>query len=101
MYFDQRAIIKDPLYKKFQAQIEKFSFKENDKVIIAISGGLDSVALLILLFSCQKYRLISAHVNHGLHKDADEHSLFVKKIILEYSPIYLIRNNSNGVMICI
>ena len=80
MYFDHRSIIKDPLYIKFQAQIEKFSFKENDKVIIAISGGLDSVTLLILLFSCQKYRLVNVHVNHGLHEDADEHSLFVKTI---------------------
>ena len=72
--------MKDPLYKKFQNELEKFSLKKNDKIIIAISGGLDSVTLLILLYSCQKYKLVNVHVNHGFHDKSIEHNLFVKKL---------------------
>ena len=80
MDFDQSRIMKDPLYKKFQNELEKFSLKKNDKIIIAISGGLDSITLLILLFSSQKYKLINVHVNHGLHEKSIEHNLFVKEL---------------------
>ena len=46
-----------------------------DKIIIAISGGLDSITLLILLYTCHKYKLVNVHVNHGLHEESIEHNL--------------------------
>ena len=80
MDFDQSVIMEDPLYKKFQIELEKFSLKKNDKIIIAISGGLDSITLLILMYSCHKYELVNVHVNHGLHEKSIEHNLFVQEL---------------------
>ena len=80
MDFDQLVIMEDPLYKKFQTELEKFSLKKNDKIIIAISGGLDSITLLILLYSCHEYELVNVHVNHGLHEKSIEHNLFVQEL---------------------
>ena len=90
MNFDQSLIKKDPIYKKFQDHLNKFLFlKENDKIVVSISGGLDSVTLLIMLYTVQKYRLVNVHVNHNLHKDSDKYNLFVKKISNELDiPFY-------------
>ena len=80
MEFDQSVIMEDPLYEKFKNELEKFSLKKNDKIIIAISGGLDSITLLILLYTCHKYKLVNVHVDHGLHEESIEHNLFVKEL---------------------
>ena len=57
----------------------KCGVKETDGILVALSGGADSVALLLGLFELQKTgriaRLCAAHLNHGIrgeHADADE-----------------------------
>ncbi|MBC7962380.1 MAG: tRNA lysidine(34) synthetase TilS [Steroidobacteraceae bacterium] len=52
-------------------------FQPNDTLIVALSGGADSTALLDLLIRLPGYdlRLVSAHLNHclrGAESDADE-----------------------------
>ena len=55
---------------------------ENDHIIIGLSGGADSMCLLILLDRLSKefpIRLTAVHVNHQLRgKEADEDEAFVK-----------------------
>ncbi len=55
-----------------------------DKVVIAVSGGPDSVALLFLLLELKKefnLSLFVAHVNHKLRgKESDEDQEFVSKL---------------------
>lgn len=58
-----------------------------DCLIVAVSGGADSVALLDLLasLSCYSFRLIVAHLNHllrGNESDADEQ--FVQQLAARY-----------------
>ena len=53
---------------------------ESSHLIIAISGGLDSVVLTHILLRTGnqfKYTLTLAHVNHGLRENADRDMTFV------------------------
>ena len=58
-----------------------------DCLIVAVSGGADSVALLDLLASttCYSFRLIVAHLNHLLRKEAsNSDEQFVKALAERY-----------------
>ena len=53
-------------------------FKSGDRVIVACSGGADSMALLLFLLRCRRalsIEVLATHVNHGIRgaaADADE-----------------------------
>ena len=76
------------IQKKTEAANKSFSmFEDNDRILVALSGGADSVALLLSLkeyYPCLK--LYACHVNHMLRgSEADRDMNFVKD---------LCRNNS-------
>ncbi len=64
-------------------------WKEGDKIIVAVSGGPDSVCLLdILAALAPKYnfRLHIAHVNYGLRgKESDGDEKYVRNLAKKYS----------------
>ena len=66
---------------KFLENIKKNNlFSEEDKLIVAISGGADSVALAILLNECN-FPIIFAHCNFHLRdEESDEDEDFVRKL---------------------
>ncbi len=56
--------------------------KKGDKIVIAFSGGPDSVYLFLKLLELKEefdLELIAVHINHGLMKESEEHAEFVKK----------------------
>jgi tRNA(Ile)-lysidine synthase len=56
-------------------------------VVVAVSGGADSVALLDILSSMTKLRLnlVVAHLNHGLRgKESDGDAAFVEELAARY-----------------
>lgn len=70
--------------------------KENDKVVVAVSGGPDSMFLLHLLCNIKKnknYKLIVAHINHNVRKESADEKLKIEdyckinNIIFEYLKI--------------
>ena len=74
-----------------------------DKVLVAVSGGADSLALIYLLEKFSKelsYNLFVAHLNHlARGKESDEDEKFVEKVAGKLSlPIFIdkidIRNSS-------
>ncbi len=52
-------------------------FSENDRILVAFSGGCDSVCLAIALHNLG-YKIGLAHVNHGIRKTADRDENFCK-----------------------
>lgn len=75
-------------------------FQPNDTLIVAISGGADSTALLDLLVSLPDYNLhlIAAHLNHclrGSESDADEE--FCRALAAKYGiPFEICRVDVKG-----
>ena len=69
---------------KFNETILKYKLlQEKDTILIAVSGGPDSLALLLLLFKLKDKLGLSlhiAHVDHGLRKDSQADSFFVERL---------------------
>jgi tRNA(Ile)-lysidine synthase len=62
-----------------------------EKVVVAVSGGSDSVALLKVLemLSCEyRLTLIVAHLNHGLREEAASEERFVRKMAADMGFIF-------------
>ena len=82
------------LEEKVLETIKKYNLiEENDNVVIAVSGGPDSMALLHILYKLQKKLKIEisvAHVNHMLREEAKEETEFVKLYCEEHKiPCYI------------
>ena len=80
---DER-IIDRMMEKKVFAYMEKqHMLQDGDTVVAGVSGGADSVCLLLLLWEYAKNHritLIAAHVHHGLRDAADGDEEFVTKL---------------------
>lgn len=67
-------------------------FDEHDKVLVAVSGGRDSMALLHLLKACQselEIELGIAHVHHGQRLESDQEEVFLMELAQDWQlPIY-------------
>ena len=62
----------------------KTEIPNNTSIIVATSGGPDSMALLSLLKKKKKekhLKTISAHVNHNLRKESDKEAIKVKNYL--------------------
>ena len=58
--------------------IDKFDLiDKNDKIVVAVSGGPDSISLLDILYKLN-YNICVAHVNHGLRENAIIDQKFVE-----------------------
>ncbi len=72
------------MINKIKDTIKKYGMLEKgDHVVVAISGGPDSVALLkVMEMISDEYglTLTAAHINHGLRKESDQDEQFVRRI---------------------
>ncbi len=88
-----------PTEKKVLSTIVEYQMIESgDILIVAVSGGADSVCLLKILHELKQYlniKLIVAHFNHGLRPKEDEKETeFVSKIARRLSlPLTLHKTN--------
>lgn len=76
--------------RRFQNAIAKnHLLARGSKILIAVSGGPDSIALLTLLVRLRRkhgFTLRAAHVNYGLRgRDSDRDEALVKKLCQEWS----------------
>ena len=76
---------------------ENSLFDPGEPVLVAVSGGADSVALLDILASLEEFRLelIVAHLNHLLRgEEADDDEEFVRNLAQRYDlPLFTKRVN--------
>lgn len=73
------------ILSKFIKTIESYGMlSPRDKVVVAVSGGSDSVGLLHLLMELKKFNLslVVAHLNHKLRGiESDRDAEFVEKVV--------------------
>jgi len=87
------------MIEKVKRYAEKWHMLEKeDKIIVGVSGGADSVCLLFVLKELQKeipFELFVVHVNHELRgEDAKSDEEFVRNICKEWGfPFYLYTEN--------
>jgi tRNA(Ile)-lysidine synthase len=58
------------------------------KYVVAVSGGIDSMVLLDILFKHAHAELVVAHVDHGIRDDSYRDELFVRQVADVYSLPY-------------
>jgi len=85
------------LEKKVLAAIKKYQLiEENDHIVVGVSGGPDSMALLYCLLEARKtipFSIHIAHVNHGVRgEEARSDQVFVERISKELALPYYTRN---------
>ena len=62
--------------------VDEVKFKYSDVVVIGVSGGPDSMALLHMVARVKKVvdiSIVCAHVNHNVRKESAEEKVFVEK----------------------
>ncbi len=72
------------MIRKIKEAIEEnHLLEQGEKIIVAVSGGSDSVALLkVLEMLSEEYNLtlIVAHINHGIREEGADEEQFVREI---------------------
>lgn len=71
--------------------LEELDLHYNEPVVVAVSGGPDSMALLHLLIRVKQaidITVICAHVNHNVRKESDDELLFVEKFCMQHGVIF-------------
>ncbi len=80
------TLLSGSIYKTLLMVKEELT-KSSLRLIVGVSGGIDSHTLLHLLVSLSKeleLELIIAHVNHKLRAESDEEEKFVRDLALHY-----------------
>ena len=71
--------------------INKVKLNKKDTIVVGVSAGPDSMALLYILKELRKkigYKIIVAHVNHNVRKESVEEAEFLKKYCLDNDIIF-------------
>ena len=73
--------------------LKKSLIKKSDKILIAFSGGKDSVVLLdLLLKSFEKSNIAIAHINHEIRENSSLDARFSQDIAKKYGILYFQKN---------
>ena len=76
----------------FQTNLEKLNVRKEDKILLAVSGGMDSIVMTDLFFRVNRPFSI-AHCNFKLReKESDDEEMFVKQLSEKYEVKYFIKH---------
>jgi len=85
------------LEEKVLNTIKKYELIENgNNIVIGVSGGPDSMALLNIFINLKKYKkinceIIVAHINHGIRDEAEEETKYVENFCRENNIVSFIK----------
>ena len=65
-------------------------------MIVAVSGGVDSIVLLHQLVEAGEYDLIVAHLDHGIRPDSGADARFVEALARSYGLVFEMRREELG-----
>jgi tRNA(Ile)-lysidine synthase len=84
------------LLTRFEAVFQNFGLPSDKPVLLALSGGSDSIALFHL-FRLKGIRFGAAHVNYGLRgAESDEDARFCRQMCEEYGISFFLQTVSPG-----
>ena len=88
--------LKSLTFNSFNCEISKF-LSNNNNLLLAISGGMDSVALLHLCLGLRpKHKLYAVHINHGLRLESMFEQKFVNNLCKKHKiPLFLKKCDPN------
>jgi tRNA(Ile)-lysidine synthase len=70
-----------PLLQRFSESLSQLLVRPADKIIVAVSGGADSVCLLHLFLKAGFLASLHvAHLNHGFRAESEQEAVFVAKL---------------------
>ena len=76
-------------------------FEENDYVVAGVSGGADSVCLLLMLIKIKEFipiKIHAVHINHMIRSDAADDATYVKTLCERYSiPFTLVEKDVEAI----
>ncbi|HEV8123707.1 MAG TPA: tRNA lysidine(34) synthetase TilS [Gemmatimonadales bacterium] len=75
------------LLRRFEEHLQSLAPPRGARVLVAVSGGPDSVALLDLLVAggaAHQWELVVAHVDHGIHSESDRIARMVESLAASY-----------------
>ncbi|MBQ9318795.1 MAG: tRNA lysidine(34) synthetase TilS, partial [Bacilli bacterium] len=71
-----------------QDVIEKINNLSDEYVIIGVSAGPDSMALLHLIMNTVNKKIVCAHINHNVRKQSNEEEKYLKKYCKDNNIIF-------------
>ncbi|MDH5559966.1 MAG: tRNA lysidine(34) synthetase TilS [Deltaproteobacteria bacterium] len=84
-------------YQVFQSTTQRNLILSKDKILISVSGGVDSVSLLHILLNFQSkidFEIRLVHFNHGIRPESASEEIFLEKLANHLSiPIDIIRTD--------
>lgn len=77
------------LAKVLGSKLGNLGIRRDAKIVLGVSGGVDSIVLLYLLTKlAPKNKIIVAHVNHSFREDSDNDEQFVRSLAKQYGLTY-------------
>src|SRR5690349_2987705 len=67
-----------------------------NRLLVAVSGGVDSVVLLDMLVKRGGYELLIAHFDHGIREESGEDARFVEGLARYYSLPFFTKREELG-----
>lgn len=79
------------LKEAYQFLIHEVGIKAGDPIVVGVSGGPDSMALLHFMAMIRKsldIPIVCAHVNHNVRKESEEEKEFVREFCEQYDIVF-------------